>query len=74
MHKSLHNAFEVINSYSPNNISLRLWSKGDKLESAISDSSLQDELSQSFIHFTDEMSLLNEEIDKALNWKDKFKK
>ena len=26
------------------------------------------------IHFTDEMSLLNEEIDKALNWKDKFKK
>ena len=70
----MHNAFEVINSLPPKNISLRLWSKGDKLESAIYDSSLQDELSQSFIHFTDEMSLLNEEIDKALNWKDKFNK
>ena len=38
----------------------------------LNESSLQDELSQSFIHFTDKISLLNGQLDQVLHWKTKF--
>ena len=38
----------------------------------LNESRLQDELSQSDVRFTDEISSLSEQLSKAFNWKTKF--
>ena len=38
----------------------------------LNESRLQDELSQSDVRFTDEISSLSEQLGKAFNWKTKF--